>query len=318
MNAAVLHTLGTPPRCEQFPEPVAGDGEVIVHVHAASLKPVDKQLASGTHYASARGFPVVCGTDGVGHLSDGQRVFFGGSRAPYGAMAQSTVAPKAFTFPVPDGVDDETAAALPNPGVSAWLSLAFRAKLAPGDNVLILGATGVTGKLAVKIAKLLGARRVVAAGRNQQVLSTLPALGADSIIQLDAPANDLSEAFVRESDSGFQVVIDYVWGHPAEAFLAAITRKDFAAITSETRYVQVGETAGPTISLPAAVLRSTPLTILGTAGIPPRDVLVDALQHVMGHAAKGDLRIDTERVPLADIESAWQRDQRSRRFVIIP
>jgi NADPH:quinone reductase-like Zn-dependent oxidoreductase len=319
MNAAVLHTLGTPPRCEQFPEPVAGDGEVIVHVHAASLKPVDKQLASGSHYASARGFPVVCGTDGVGHLSDGQRVFFGGSRAPYGAMAQSTVAPKAFTFPVPDGVDDETAAALPNPGVSAWLSLAFRAKLALGENVLILGATGVTGKLAVKIAKLLGARRVVAAGRNQQVLSTLPALGADSIIQLDAPPNDLSEAFVREScDSGFQVVIDYVWGHPAEAFLAAITRKDFAAITSETRYVQVGETAGPTISLPAAVLRSTPLTILGTAGIPPRDTLVDALQHVMGHAAKGDLRIDTERVPLADIESAWQRDQHSRRFVIIP
>jgi NADPH2:quinone reductase len=147
----------------------------------------------------------------------------------------------------------------------------------------------------------------------------LPALGADSIIQLDAPPNDLSEAFVREScDSGFQVVIDYVWGHPAEAFLAAITRKDFAAITSETRYVQVGETAGPTISLPAAVLRSTPLTILGTGGIPPRDTLVDALQHVMEHAAKGDLRIDTERVPLADIESAWQRDPHGRRFVIIP
>ena len=319
MNAAVLHTLGTPPRCEQFPDPVAGDGEVIVHVHAASLKPVDKQLASGSHYASARRLPVVCGTDGVGHLSDGQRVFFGGSRAPYGAMAQSTVTSRAFTFPVPDGVDDETAAALPNPGVSAWLSLAFRAKLARGENVLILGATGVTGKLAVKIAKLLGARRVVAAGRNQQVLSTLPSLGADAIIRLDAPPQELSEAFVREcGDSGFQVVIDYVWGHPAEVFLAAITRNDFAAITAETRYIQVGETAGPTISLPAAVLRSTPLTILGTAGIPPMDILVDALQRVMAHAAQGDLRIDTERVPLAEIESAWQRDQQSRRFVIIP
>jgi NADPH:quinone reductase-like Zn-dependent oxidoreductase len=319
MNAAVLHASGTSPRCEQFPEPVAADGEVIVHVHAASLKPVDKQLAGGSHYASAREFPVVCGTDGVGHLSDGQRVFFGGSRAPYGAMAQRTVAPKVFTFPVPDEVDDETAAALPNPGVSAWLSLAFRAQLAPGENVLILGATGVTGKLAVKIAKLLGARRVVAAGRNQQVLSTLPALGADAIIQLDAPPADIHQAFVRESrDGGFQVVIDYVWGHPAEAFLAAITRKEFAAMACETRYVQVGDTAGPTISLPAAVLRSTPLTILGTAGIPPREILADALQHVMEHAAKGDLRIDTERVPLADIESAWQRDQLSRRLVIIP
>jgi NADPH:quinone reductase-like Zn-dependent oxidoreductase len=318
MDAAVLHALGKPPRCEQFPEPIAGDAEVIVHVHAASLKPIDKQLASGSHYASPRELPVVCGLDGVGHLSDGQRVFFGGTRAPYGAMAQRTVVRPAFSFPVPEGVDDETAAALPNPGVSAWLTLAFRAKVVPGESVLILGATGVTGKLAVKIAKLLGAGRVVAAGRNQHALSTLRQLGADAIIRLDAPAKELSEAFVHEAgDSGFQVVIDYVWGHPAETFLAAITKKEFAVITSEIRFIQVGESAGPTISLPAAVLRSTSLTILGTAGIPPRNVLVDALQQVMTHAASGELRIETERVPLADIENAWQRDQQGRRLVVI-
>lgn len=98
MDAAVLHTLGKPPRFEQFPEPVAGHGEVIVHVHSASLKPIDKQLASGSHYASPRQLPFVCGTDGVGHLNDGQRVFFGGVRFPYGAMAQRTVVPGAFTF----------------------------------------------------------------------------------------------------------------------------------------------------------------------------------------------------------------------------
>ena len=319
MDAAVLHALGKPPRYEQFPEPTAGDAEVIVHVHAASLKPVDKQLASGSHYASTRQFPVVCGLDGVGHLSDGQRVFFGGTRAPYGAMAQRTVVRRAFCFPIPDGVDDETAAALPNPGVSAWLSLTHRARLAPGENVLILGATGMTGTLAVKIAKLLGAGRVVAAGRNPQALDRLLHLGADAIIPLDVPAKELGEAFVREAgQSGFQVVIDYVWGSPAETFLAATTRKEFAAVTSETRFVQVGESAGPTISLPAAVLRSTALTILGTAGIPPRSVLVDALQQVMTHAASGELRIETERVPLADIESAWQRDQPRRRLVVIP
>jgi NADPH:quinone reductase-like Zn-dependent oxidoreductase len=319
MDAAVLHTLGKPPQCEQFPEPVAGEGEVIVHVHAASLKPIDKQLAAGSHYASPRDLPFVCGIDGVGHLSDGQRVFFGGTRPPYGAMARRTVVPRAFTFPVPEGVSDDTAAALPNPGVSAWLSLAFRAKLAPGENVLILGATGVTGKLAVKIAKLLGAGRVVAAGRNQEVLSTLHALGADATIRLDAPAKDLVEAFAHEAgQSGFQVVIDYVWGQPAEAFLAAITRKEFAVIKSETRFVQVGESAGPTISLPAAVLRSSALTILGTAGIAPRNVLVSALQDVMAHAASGELHVDTERVPLADIETAWQGESQGRRFVIVP
>ena len=181
MSAAVLHAAGTVPRYEEFPEPVIENknGEAIVHVHAASLKPVDRQLARGSHYASRRELPCVCGSDGVGHLDDGQRVFFGGPRPPHGAMAQRTVVPRAFTFPVPDNLDDETAAALPNPGISAWLSLTYRAKLVRGENVLILGATGVTGKLAVKIAKLLGAARVVAAGRNPEALSRLHERGAD-------------------------------------------------------------------------------------------------------------------------------------------
>ena len=319
MFAAVLRMLGKPPQCEQFPEPIAGDNEIVVHVHAASLKPVDKQLARGSHYASPREVPFVCGTDGVGHLSDGERVFFGGCRAPYGAMAQQTVVPRAFTFPVPDGMSDDVAAAIPNPGVSAWLALVFRAKLAPGENVLILGATGVTGRLAVRIAKLLGAARVVAAGRDQEILNSLLPLGADAIIRLDMSTKDLREAFLREAGvSGFQVVIDYVWGHPTEAFLSAITSREFSKIKSEIRLVQVGESAGATIALPAAVLRSTALTILGTAGIPNHQVLADALQRVMTSAASGELHVDTERVPLAEIEKVWGRDQQGRRFVVIP
>ncbi len=320
MDAAVLHALGETPRFEQFPEPTAGADEAIVHVRAAALKPVDKQMSSGSHYASPRELPVVCGADGVGNLDDGTRVFFGGPRRPYGAMAERTVVPRAFCFPVPEGLDDDTAAALPNPGLSAWLSLTQRAKLARGETVLILGATGVTGKLAVQIAKLLGAGRVIAAGRNEKVLSTLPGLGADATIRLDKPGQDLKEAFTREAgDAGFHVIIDYLWGRPTEALLAAITREEFAAVTSETRLVQVGESAGPSISLPAAVLRSTPLTILGTAGIPSREILVDALQQVMARAARGELRVDTERVPLADIEDAWQRqDQHGRRLVVVP
>ncbi len=319
MKAAVLHTLGQPPRCEEFPEPVAGGGEVVVQVHAAALKPVDKQLASGTHYASSQSLPRICGIDGVGHLDDGQRIYFGGPRPPYGAMAERAVARKAFTFPLPENLSDETAAAIMNPGVSAWLTLASRAKLAAGDNVLILGATGVTGQLAIRIAKLLGAGRVVAAGRNPEILGRLHELGADAVIQLDVPADQLSEAFAREAGaSGFQVVIDYVWGKPAEAFFAAITRKEFAAIESETRYVQAGEGAAPTVALSAAVLRSTRVTIMGTAGMPPREMLLDAMQKVMTHAASGELKIETERVPLSDIEAAWKREQRGGRFVIIP
>jgi NADPH2:quinone reductase len=319
MKAAVLYELGKAPRFHEFAEPTAGKDEAVVRVRAASLKAVDRQLASGSHYASPRELPVVCGTDGVGELEDGTRVFFGGPRRPYGAMAERTVAPRAFCFPVPAGIDDDTAAALPNPGVSAWLSLTHRAKLTAGETVLILGATGVTGQLAVQIAKLLGAKRVIGAGRNERVLSKLGELGADATIQLEQPTDSLKDAFAREAgEAGFDVIIDYLWGRPTETLLAAITKSEFAVVTKETRLVQVGESAGPAIALPAAVLRSTALTILGTAGIPSREVLVDAMQQVMTRAARGELHIETERVPLSDIESVWQHPESGCRIVVIP
>jgi NADPH:quinone reductase-like Zn-dependent oxidoreductase len=320
MNAAVLHAFDKPPCFEQFSEPTPEDkSEVIVHVKAAALKPVDKQIAAGSHYASPAKLPVVCGLDGVGRLEDGARVYFAGSRQPYGAMAECTVVSRQRCFSLPAELDDATAAAVINPGVSAWLTLAQRAKLVRGETVLILGATGVTGKMAVQIAKLLGAGRVVAAGRNQQVLGTLCDLGADATIQIEKPGQDLKEAFVQQAgDSGFDVVIDYVWGSPTEALLAAITRHEFAAVKSEIRLVQVGEGAGATISLPAAVLRSAPLTIMGTAGIPAYEILMDAFQQVMTRTAGGELRIDIDKVPLAQVESAWKSDGGGRRIVLIP
>jgi NADPH:quinone reductase-like Zn-dependent oxidoreductase len=319
MHAAVLHTLGKTPLFEEFPDPTPGEEEVLVDVCAAALKPVDKQLASGKHFASPREFPAVCGVDGVGRLEDGTRIFFGGPRPPYGAMAERTVVRRAQCFSVPDGVDDDVAAAIPNPGVSAWLSLTHIAKLTPGETVLILGATGVTGKLAVQIAKILGAGRVVAAGRNERVLSTLAELGADATVRLDTPAQDLIEAFRSQAaEKSFDVIIDYLWGPPTEALLAAITGAEFTVAGSQARLVEAGESAGPTITLPAAVLRSTALTILGTAGIPPWDVLTDAFQQVMSHAATGKLSVETERVPLAGIEDAWERNVEARRLVVIP
>lgn len=320
MNAAVLHTLGTPPRCESFPEPVAGDGEVIVNVRAASLKPVDKQMAGGSHYASFRELPVVCGLDGVGALDDGSRVFFAAPRPPYGAMAQRTVVSRVRCWPLPDGIDDVIAAAIVNPGVSAWLTLAERAKLAAGDHILILGATGTTGRLAVQIAKLLGAERVVAAGRDEETLARLRDLGADSTIPLNQPSGKLVEAFTREAgEKGFNIVLDYVWGQPTEALLSALTRSDFTPASKRIRLIQVGESAGPTITLPAAALRSSGLEILGSGSgtAPSLETLRDAFHQVLSRAASGELRIETEQVPLADVEDAWQRKARAR-LVIIP
>jgi NADPH:quinone reductase-like Zn-dependent oxidoreductase len=245
MKAAVLSNLDRLPRYEDFEDPRPNEGEALVRVRAAALKPIDRQLASGAHYASQQNFPIVCGTDGVGQLEDGSRVFFGGSRSPFGAMAELTVVPAMRCLPLPDSIDDVTAAAVFNPGLSAYGALKWRAQITAGESVLVLGATGVTGKLAIQTAKLLGAGRVVAAGRNEQVLKTLPQLGADATIRLDKSGRELSEIFAYEAGAkGFDVVIDYLWGPATEALLGALTRTDFSAASSRVRLVQVGESAG--------------------------------------------------------------------------
>ncbi len=322
MKAAVLFAIGTAPHYADFSDPHANDGEVLVRVLAAALKPIDRQLASGTHYASQQNLPFVCGSDCVGRLDDGRRVFTAGFRPPYGGMAESTVVASVRCVPLPDDIDDVTAAAVFNPGLSAFGALKWRAQIAPGESVLILGATGVTGKLAVQTAKLLGAGRVVAAGRNKDVLKTLPELGADSIIHLDVPRTELSGAFAREAGSnGFNVVIDYLWGSPTEALLDVLGGKDFSAASSRVRLVEVGESAGGAISLPAAVLRSSRLEILGAgSGSAPtsREVWGEAIQWLLGNVARGALKIETEQVPLADVESAWGRKWHGRRAVILP
>jgi NADPH:quinone reductase-like Zn-dependent oxidoreductase len=319
MDAAVLHRFGQPPHFEPTPDPVANGDEVLVHVTAAALNPSTRLLASGRHYASPQQLPVVCGVEGVGRLDDGTRVFFGVRRAPNGSMCQRTVVPRSFCWPVPDGIDDVVAAALPNPGLSSWLPLITSARLAPGENVLILGATGVAGQLAIQIAKHLGAGRVVAAGRNEDILAALPELGADATIRLGLADVDVAEAFSQAGGAGgFDVVLDFLWGHPTEVFLAAMTRKGFPAARSGTRLVQIGDSAGPVISLSAMALRSAAITITGSGTMPPLSVLSDAFEQLMNLAARGQLRINVEPVQLADIEHAWTRtDVHGRRLVMI-
>ncbi|MFE7636237.1 zinc-binding alcohol dehydrogenase family protein [Kitasatospora xanthocidica] len=319
MDAAVLHTLGKPPRFERFPEPTAGEGEVLVQVLAAALNPSTKAVAGGGHFASSDNLPAVVGLDGVGRLEDGSRVFFGGARKPYGSMAQLTVARAPFTWPVPDGVDDLTAAALPNPALSSWIPLEHAAKLQPGETVLVLGATGAAGKLAIQIAKHLGAGRVVAAGRNQEVLDTLGEYGADATVPLNGTQEEMAEAFAAAAgDTGYDVILDYLWGKPTEALLTAMTRKDFHLKSSGPRLVQIGESAGATIELSAGTIRSAGLTIVG-GGFPPPQAFLDMFNRLMAGAAAGEIRIDTRAVPLAEIEQAWQaEDTGHKRLVIVP
>ncbi len=325
MRAAVLHALGQVPRYEEFPQPEPVDGEELIEVTAAPLNNIDRVRADGSHYSvrsgeyAAGGPPAVPGVIGAGRRPGGQRVLFG---SRYGTMAQYSTARPEMTFPIPDGLDDAVAAAAWNPGLSAWLALGWRCPLEPGQTVLVLGATGVTGKLAVQAARHFGAARVVAAGRNQQVLDTLPELGADAVIQLGQPDDALAAAFAAQAgDHGYDVVVDYLWGHPTEVFLTSIEHHDVEIRSGRIRLLQAGDMAGPAITLPAAVLRSSAgLEILGqgTGTMPPMDVITGMLRELLDLLRAGKVPVDIERVPLSAVGEVWARDQQGSRPVFIP
>ncbi|MCA9515921.1 MAG: zinc-binding alcohol dehydrogenase family protein [Myxococcales bacterium] len=320
MRAAVVHTFGEPPRYQDHAEPTPGPGEVVAEVRAAALHNLTRGVAAGRHYSAAGGPPLIPGVDGVGVLSDGRRVMFGGLPHPWGTMAERVAVRPEATWPVPDGLDDTTAAALFNAGMGPWMALALRARLARGERVAILGATGVTGQLAVQIAKELGAGHVVAVGRNEAVLDTLEALGADEVVAFTEPDETLVASLRAAFEGGVDVVVDMLWGKPAEAAIRAIVGRPYAAEAPRVRFVQMGEMAGPTVSLPAGALRSSGLEILGSGlgSVAMRRIVTEVAPPMFAAAARGALRIAVRAVPLADVESAWDAPQGGVRTVFVP
>jgi NADPH2:quinone reductase len=197
--------------------------------------------------------------------------------------------------------------------MSGWLSLKERAKLEPGETVLILGATGVAGQLAIQSARIQGAKRIVAVGRNVEALAGAK---VDAVIALGEGDDAVREAFAREAAAGIDVVIDYLWGRPTELLLDALAKGFKAAGTQRTRLVEVGASAGPNINLPGATLRSIDLTLLGSGfGAAPLELIFSTIPTLFQMAAAGSLTIDVEPVPLAEVESAWVRGEKGRRTV---
>lgn len=316
MNAAVVRAFDAPPRYAFFDDPVAGEKEEIVTVTAAGLHQIVKALANGTHYGSTAALPFIPGTDGVGRLEDGTRVYFGASRSPFGSFAERTITARAFSWPVPDGLDDATAAGIANPGMSSWAALKIRANLVAGESVLILGATGVAGRLAIQIAKRLGARRVVGAGRSPQALDRLKDLGADVVIPLHQEHDALVSSFRRDP---CDIVLDYVWGNPAEALIEAISQKGLQHSSSRIRYLQVGSTAGPEISLPAEALRSSGLELIGSGfGSVPIELILKSVTEFLAEAARQPFQCSIKTAPLRDVEALWNSNEQGTRLVFQP
>lgn len=313
MRAAVIERYGEPPVVREMPEPKADAGKLI-EVRGAPINPVDISMASGRFYATPPPTPYVPGGEGIGYSIDGgrrgPRVYFRAA-LPNGAAAEKSVS-SGQSVPIPDGVDDGVAAALGTPGISGYLALIKRAQLQKGETVLILAATGVLGSIAVQVAKLMGAGRIIAGGRDERGLTRARELGADATVdlkQLDGLTDRIREA----SGGQLQVVIDPVWGAPAVAALDAMS--------AHGRFVQLGQSAGAEATLRSGTIRGRYLSILGyTSFLVSWEEQVGAYRTLLDWAAAGKLKVEYEMLPLEAAADAWKRQAASphRKLVLSP
>ena len=303
MRAAILREFGQPPEIGEFDDPAPGDGQEVADVLAAGLNPVDILKASGHFYGGNPPLPSVVGTEGIARLGDGRNVYFDAPIAPYGSFAERTLIDPARTYDVPDGLDPALAVVLGIAGLAGWLAIDHRARMRAGETVLVLGAGGVVGQVAVQAAKLLGAGRVVAAARSQERLDRAVQQGADATVQIGA-VDDLADAFREAGGGGVDVVVDPVWGEPAVAAMAAMNVRG--------RLVQLGQSAGAEATVPSALVRGKTLDVLGMTifAVPPEDKRA-AYETMAEHANAGRLDVAVERIPLDGVAEAWKRQTSS-------
>lgn len=320
MKAVVLYQLGEIPRYGDFPDPVPqNDQQELMFVKAAAVKNLDKGKASGAHYSASKLHePVVVGMDGVGTLADGTRIYAIGIT---GMIAEKALVHKNGYVKLPDNIDYATAAALPNAVLGAAAALNYRAHMQAGEVVLINGATGVTGMVAVQMAKYYGAKKIIVTGRNQAALEKLSDLGADECISLKGSDEEILVKLKEvHSETPIDVVIDYIWGHPAELILAALSGKGHT--THRVRIVTVGGMAGDKIQLSSSVLRSSDIQILGSGlgSIPPADMhrlFEELLPETFRLAAEGKLKIDTVTADMKDVDKVWNMEIGSAKRLVI-
>lgn len=315
MHAAVVTEFGHPPRYAEFSAPTASGGHEVVDVVAAALHPRVRSQAAGSHYTSTEELPLIPGIDGVGRRSDGSLVYFVLPDTRVGSMAEQTVVDPRRTVAVLDGADPVAIAAAINPAMSSWLALRKRAHLEPGQSVLILGATGSAGQLAIQVAKHLGAARLVAAGRDPGVLASLGELGADTTVAL---SNDPGESAVRiaEAASDVDVVIDYLYGPTTQATIPALlSRRSDPSMHLD--WVQVGAITGPEISIASAYLRGADFALMGSGqgSVSTRDIVTELIP-LMAAVQANAFPLTTDVRPLADVESVWLEPADARRRIV--
>ncbi|NIG21142.1 zinc-binding alcohol dehydrogenase family protein [Pantoea sp. Al-1710] len=308
MKAAIVSAAGEQPVYADFPEPQADEQHVIVSVKAAAVSQLAKARASGKHYSATTQYPFITGIDGTGTLSNGDPVYFLAFDAPWGSMAERTLVPATAIVPLPASLDPVLAAAIANPGMSSWAALTRRAQLQPGETVLINGATGTSGGLAVRIARHLGAGKIIATGRNREVLDQLRAQGADITLTLD----ELPGALPALMKEGIDIVLDYLWGQSALDIMQAAVAGGEKAV----RFVQIGSLSGQEITLHSKLLRSSGLTLMGSGLGSVSDAdLIACISEMLNAAAESDFSVAFQMRPLSEVTQAWQEDDSRSRTV---
>ena len=305
IHAAVVRSFDNPPRYEPFDLPVPSDeDQAVVEVLASGLHPRVRSGAAGSHYTSTGSLPMVPGIDGVGRREDGRMVYFVADDDLLGPMATHTVIDTRRSVVLPDGADVLKIAAAMNPAMSAWVALRRRVPIEAGQSVLILGATGSAGQMAVQVAKRLGAGRVVGAGRDKTRLDTLPDFGADATVALTDDA-DTTAAALAAAASDVDLVIDYLWGKPASEAMMALLRAR-SDRSKALNWIQIGSMAGPTIELPSVALRSANFRLQGNGqgAVSTRAYLAE-LPSLIDEIDNGGLVVKAQAVPLAEVETAW-------------
>ncbi len=320
MKAAILHSADSAPVYGDFDEPVAGAGTEIVELVAAGIHQVTRSVATGHHYGRGGIFPVIPGLNAVARRSGGELVFTSSAGAPpYGTFAEHIVSPDAMRFPLPAGARPEAVAAGVNPGMASWLPLKARqAELGSIGTVLILGATGISGFLAVQNARLLGATRVVGTGRSQPGLDSAAAAGAQTAtITGDRDTDAGTLARVLDGDPPC-LVLDFLWGTVAETAFQALARQGLSEDTSDVKYVQIGALAGAEAAVPSALLRSRKLTISGSgAGSVAAADIKTQIPAYIKLIADGAVHVPFRTFPLSDVGAAWTTSAESGPRVVL-
>jgi NADPH:quinone reductase len=307
MRAVLVRELGRPPEPAEVAEPEPAGGRVPFEVVAAGLNPIDLAVGAGRFFAGHPQLPYVPGAEAVARGGDGRLVYLNGDGlgvARDGAHAERVLFAPEHALPVPAGVEAPLAVACGIAGLAGWIPLAWRAPVREGETVLVLGATGIVGLVAVQAARLLGAGRVVAAGRDEAALGRAAERGADETVRLEEGA-DLVEAF-RDAcgGEGPSLVVDPLWGGPGAAAVEAAARG--------ARIVNLGQSAGPEATLRSGDVRGKALDILGYTNFAvPRDVREREYARLCRHAAAGELRIEVETVTLENLPGAWARQASS-------